>query len=433
MIPFTGFCGGPTNRQIGSRRLSDASTGTPGTNESGTDRAKGSTFLEPIPSNAPFGPLPVPAGLTGRCRGLLEWQGHGFGVNGPTIFSFTKNGAMMPLLQDIADDGNPVSMVANGNGQIAVVSAGKLYVITASTGAVAPVPIDPDTFLGASYCTFQDGYLIVITPGTNQFQISGSIAVPLGDFTQWDAANISIQAGQADLLEAIISSREYLRLVGQRRSQIYQNVGNQGPGGFPFVSYNETFIETGIGAPHSLVDMGESLIWLGADARGQRACWRDAAFQPQRISDYGVEWQWDQYAKVSDAVAFAYIWRGHLKYRITFPSANCIIAGQQVSSATWEYDQTESNLQRRPIWSQCQFLNENNMLVGRPELFHCFIDGVHVVGSSGGDLNPGALYQYSASGVGDCAASVSGAQIVQPAGSRPHLPGDLEKRQSAGD
>ena len=132
----------------------------------------------------------------------------------------------------------------------------------------------------------------------------------MGDATVWDAANVSIQAGQADYLRAIISSREYLHLMGHRRSQVYYDVGANGIGGFPFQSFDETFIETGIAAPYSLVEFGDSMIWIGESSRGIRACWRMANFVPERISNFAVEQFWQKYAKLDDAVAFSYVWNG---------------------------------------------------------------------------------------------------------------------------
>ena len=156
--------------------------------------------------------------------------------------------------------------------------------------------------------------------------------------------------------------------------------------GFPFQSYNETFIETGIvGNGFSLADMGDSLIWIGQDSRGVRACWRDPAFSPQRISTFAQEQAWQGYPSIDDAVAFAYIWRGHLIYQVTFPTAR----------ATWCYDATESALRGRPAWHERQFLDAYGNLQARPELFHCYAYGLHLVSSGGGDLNPGAIYQYS--------------------------------------
>jgi hypothetical protein len=400
-IPFPGFTGPSyqlTNRAAASERLVNWYC-IP--NESGGAESKFKLALEPSPGNAAFCPLPVPAPFNQRNRGLLELRGTAYGVNGTVAFSIDYGGNFTNL-GTVADDGLPVSMVANA-GQIFIASAGNGYVIPAGGGAGSLIAVETGDFLGASYATFQDGYIIVVTPNSNQIQISGSTTTPLGDATQWDAANVSIQAGQADLLQAVISSREYLRLLGSRRSQIYSNTGNAG---FPFQSYNETFIETGIAAPFSLADLGDSLIWVGQDSRGMRACWRDAGFQPQRISTLAIEQAWQNYWRVDDAIAFSYVWKGHLVYRITFPSA---LQGGTVS-ATWEYDATASQLAGMPLWSERQYLNGANVLTGRPELFHCYAYGRHLVGSGGADGNPGAIYQMSDTAFTDCGTDIAGNQ-----------------------
>ncbi len=380
------------------------------------------TFLAtPCPGNAPFS-LYADAGPEYHQpnRGLLELRGRVFGVNGNIIFELLSTGAYS-FLGFCADDGLPVSMVANGNGQIFIASAGLGYYIPAGAAVGSAGQIASPGFLGASYATFQDGYILVVTPGTNQFQISGDDDHPIGDVTYWDAANVSIQAGQADLLRAILSSREYVRLLGGRRSQIYQDIGANGIGSFPFQSYNETFIETGIAAPFSLVDLGESLVWIGEDSRGMRACWRDAAFQPQRISDYGVERWWQSYTRVDDAVAFSFIWQGHLLYQVTFPHAG-LTSGGDVVSATWLYDATTSALVGKPIWTERSYMapgggltSATSIAPGRSEMFHCFAFGKHLVGSTGTDGNPGAIYEYKVGTYTDEGADpISGSAIQQP-------------------
>jgi hypothetical protein len=364
-------------------------------------------YLSPTPGNGAFAVLPVPPGFTGACRGCLEYRGTPYFVNGPTVCIVNAAGGYFQV-GIIPNDNLPVCMAANGNGQIGIISAGRLFVVNVGDGTTAEVPITDTGFLGASYITFQDGYILAVKTGTNQIQYSGTDDTPVGDMTQWSAANIIILAGQQDLLSAIFSSREYIRVFGQRRSQIYYNVGANGIGGVPFASYNETFIETGIAAPFSLADFGDSLIWIGQDIRGQRACWRDAAFQPQRVSNFGLEYAMQNYPTVVDAVAFTYIWQGHMKYRVTFPSAN----------ATWEYDATASTLLGRAIWTELNFTSSLGIQSARPEWYHCFCYGKHLVGSTGADGNPGAVYQLYAApaplGTWDCAKSITGTQTQVP-------------------
>lgn len=377
-------------------------------NEASEER-KSPAQLSCFPGNAAFCPLPVPAPFNRPNRGLLEMRGVAYGVNGNVFFSIDRSG-MFSELGTVQNDGAPVSMTANGNGQIFIAS-GNLGYVYKQGGAFTPTPAG---LAGASFATFQDGYVIVVTPNSNQFQISGTDDVPLGDATKWDPANVSVQAGQADKLRALISSREYLRLLGHRRSQIYANVGSNGIGGFPFQSYNETFIETGIAAPFSLADLGDSLVWIGEDARGVRACWRDAAFQPRRISTFAVEQAWQNYASVDDAVAFPFLWMGHLFYQSTFPSASIDPNTGAKTGATWVYDATASELLGRAIWSERNYTDAWGYPRERSEYFHCYAYGLHLVGSSGIDGNPGAIYRYSSAAFSDCGTDYAGAQAQRP-------------------
>lgn len=413
-IPFEGFIGESyqyANKYAAIERTVNWITEV---NESQSEKKFKFSF-SPSPSNAAFSQLPVPAPFNQANRGLVECRGAAYGVNGNTVFEI-DGGGNFTSLGSIATDGRPVSMVVNGNGQIFIASAGLGYVLN-TFPAITLVPITTDQFLGSSYATFQDGYVIVINPDQfHQFQISGDDDNPLNDATAWNASNFGVLSGQADRLVAIISSREYLRLLGSRRTQIYQNTGPQLIGNvidtFPFRSYGQTYIETGCGAAFSLVDMGDSLMWIGEDARGQRACWRDLAFQPQRVSNFAVEAFWQSYPRIDDAVAFPYIWNGHLIYQITFPSA-CDTA-RNPTSRTWCYDATVSQLVGRPQWHERQFSNAQNFLIGRPEMFHCYAYGKHLVGSNGADGNPGAIYQYSDTTYTDCGTDYTGAQTQRP-------------------
>lgn len=389
--PFDGFCGASyalDNRYAGIERTRNWYTLV---NESAEEK-KFKVALSPCPGNIQFGPLPVPVPFNQPNRGLIEYRGLVYGVNGSVVFTMfpeASGGGAYFNLGTIDNDGLPVSMVGNGNGQIGIVSGphGNLWVIqgAGTDGPVlVPVPVSAGNFLGGSFITAQDGYLLAVVPGSNKFQISGTDTTPVGDMRLWDPANVSIQAGQADLLSAILSSREYMRLFGQRRSQVYYNAGSNGAGGFPFQSYNETFIETGIAAPFSLAEFEDALVWIGQDSRGIRACWKDQAFQPQRVSDFAVEQEWATYPTLADAIAFPMIWRGQRIYQVTFPTAN----------KTWWYNDTASMLLGRPVWTERTFTSSSGVVGARPERFHCFAGGFHLVGSNGADGNPGAIYRY---------------------------------------
>ena len=395
-------------------------------NEAPDSEGKFKMLALPLPGNAPFS-LYAAAGPEYHtpCRGLLENRGKVFGVNGSTVYELKSDGTYV-YLGTCANDGLPCVMYANGNDQVFIGTGtggtGEGYVIPAGAAIGSLISLQGNAdYLGCVSGSFQDGYALNVIPDSNAFQWGGDDDHVVGQLEYWNAANKAILAGQADKLRALKSWREYIYLMGARRSQIYQNVGSNGIGGDPFASYNSTFIETGIAAPAAFITLDDSLIWIGEDARGQRACWRSAAFQPQRISNFGVERWWQSYTQIDDAIGFAFIWQGHQFVQFTFPNAGYDASGN-VLSATWLYDATASALLGKPIWTERSYMAPGGGLQdavsiapGRAELFHCYAFGKHLVGSGGADGNPGAIYQYAEGVYTDCGADpITGDQILQP-------------------
>lgn len=411
-IPFQGFCG-PSYlfEQNKYSAIEQTVNFFMLANESRSE-AKWRTSLQRSPGNKAFSTLPVPARFNQPCRGLIENRDRLFGVNGDVCFQMDENGTYTDLGYVHNDIPNsPVSMTANGNGQVFFVADGFGYVIGPDS---ALTPTLGGGFLQGSFCTFQDGYIIVVTPDSNQFQISGTDATPLGNALLWSAANVQILAGQADRIAACISTREYLRFFGKRRSEVFANVGNNGIGSFPFQNYNSTFIETGIAAAFSLANAGDSLLWMGQDDRGQRALWRDAAFSPQRVSTFAVEQFWQSYSRVDDARAFIFIWQGHLMYQISFPSAIINPITGFKTGRTWVYDITASELMGQHIWTERNYTDATGLQTARAEQFHVFAFGKHLVGSTGADGNPGAVYEYAPTQYADCGRDGNGDQAQMP-------------------
>lgn len=379
--------------------------------------------LEPTPANAPFSPLPVPAPFNQPNRGMVSLRGRAMGVNGNVAFAIDNTGTYTNLGAVKADTA-PARFSANGNNQLTIASAGKLYVVppNGQAGSLISLENNPDC-LGAIDTTAQDGYNINIVPDSNKFQISGNQTSPVGDSTVYDQANVSVQAGQSDNLRAVISWREFLRVFGYRRTQVLDNVGNTGIGGFPFVSYNQTFIETGIAATASLCNMGNSLMWLGEEDRGRRSCWRDFSQNPQPASTLAIENIWSKYGRIDDAYSFPVIFKGHLWYVTTFPSAvlnnppGGFFTTPSYTGRTWVYDATMSDLLKKSIWFEMAYHNAMGFDVQRAEAGYCFAYGKHLVGSNGVDGNPGAVYEWTNAVFQDCGVSMTGAQTLQP-----HIP-----------
>lgn len=391
------------------------------------DETKSRWTLEPSPGNKQFTSLPVPAPFNQPARGLIAVRGIVVGVNGKYVFRLSSTGSYSLVGTMVSNAGNtPVSMTANGNGQIFIAcSDGTGYVVPPGANDDSLVQMRSEGFLGSVYATMQDNYIIVVSPNSQQYQISGDDDVPVGDATKWDAINFSQLKGQTDLLRACISRKEYLRLLGDKRSQIHVDLGNNGIGGFPFQIYNQTFIEIGIAAPFSLVSMNGDHMWIAQDENGPRYAVIDQSFSPERVSTFAVEQAWSKYVRIDDAVAFAYNLDGHLFYQVTFPHAiaNNPVTGFPLppppsttyTTATWVYDHTVSKLVGRPMWHQRTYQNGSGFQVGRSEMFHCVCYGKHLVSSIGTDGNPGAVYEFSNTNYTDCGVDIDGTtQVLAP-------------------
>lgn len=393
-IPFPELCGESYSFINKYAAIEQCVNWYPVSNESKGDRQFPLT-LAPSPSNAAFSTNHNTSPFNQAARGLFTFRQTAYGVNGTCFFEINASGVMTNR-GTVLSDGAPCTFAANYTGQIFIASFNHGYVYDTASTTFTDLTGNAD-FLGSSFVTFQDGYMIVLNPiptYPNQIQISGNDTTPVGDATVWSALNISAQAGQSDYLRCILSCREYVRLWGQRRSQVFTNVGAGGVGQFPFQTYNETFIETGIASPWSAANMGDSLIWIGEDDRGVRSAWMDPAFQPHRVSTYAVEQQWQSYSIITDAVSFSFIWNGHLMYQVTF----------QTAGHTWVYDHTESTLQGRPIWHERTALI-SGVEIARAERYHCYCYNKHLVGSVGTDGAPGAVYYYSDTQYGDTAGN----------------------------
>lgn len=346
-------------------------------------------------NNATLYPTPCAGYLSGPAtgayaqpsRGLLELNGKLFGVNGNTIIQYVlptpvfPNGIFSRLIPTVQNDGNPVSMIANGvtnnNQQVFISSADKGYIYVPSSGGFVDLAAQVPGFIAGNGAAFLDDFFISLIPGTNGFQISKE-----NDGSQWDAADVSYTQGQSDTLVNLIADREYLWLFGNRRSEIWYNQGGQF---FPFAIQPGAFMEIGLGAKYSLVQADSSLFWIGQDKRGGLSAWRANGLTPLRVSNHAVETAWSKYSTVSDCVSYSFLWRGHIFVRFIFPTAK----------AAWTYDATASQQRGYAEWHENSFTDSNGDFQAPVERSHAYVNGVHVVGSGGGEGNPGTLYQFT--------------------------------------
>jgi hypothetical protein len=297
-------------------------------------------------------------------RGQFIIEGRVFAVGGNTLYEVFANGSVVNRGGPMNFDGNPVSMAAS-NQQLAVVSAGMLYVLTLATNAFMPVP--GANFAGLlSQIDFSDGFFSASVRNSNQWQVSNLL-----DATTWNPLAVSLISVFADNIQSLIIDHRNVWIFGPKKTVVYQDVG---AAIFPYAVIPGATIETGAVAQNSPTRLDNSVFWLSQDERGAGVVFRTSGYVGVRVSNHAMEYQIQQYKTITDAIGYSLQENGHLFYVLYFPTAN----------VTWAYDVATGLWHKRLAWAQGQYtadLAQN----------HVYAFGQHLVG----DWSSGNIYAVS--------------------------------------
>jgi hypothetical protein len=290
---------------------------------------------------------------SGPIRGLWAFSnddGTGFVVSGTELYKI-DNSYTATKIGNVSGTG-PVSMADNGT-QLFIACNGPSYIYNASTSAFAAIT-DPD-FPGALTVCYLDGYFVFNEPNSQKMWIT-----QLLDGTSIDPLDFASTEGSPDGLLAVSSNFREIWAFGTNSIEVWYDTGASD---FPLQRIQGAFNELGLAAPFSVAKVDNGLFWLGRDRRGQGIVYRANGYAGERISTHAVEWQIQQYADLSDAIAYTYQQDGHSFYVLIFPSAN----------TTWVYDLATQAWHERAGWSNgaftrhrsnCQMAFNNQVVVG---------------------------------------------------------------------
>jgi hypothetical protein len=259
-----------------------------------------------------------------------------------------------------------------------ILSNGSLYVfalvqVTDSAGVVH----DPGYFAAVDMTQFNgpvlqidfcDGYFFAVIQNSNTFQVSN-----LEDGTTWNGLFIStISYFPDNIVSMKVDHREVWFFSGKKSIAYY----NSGAGYPPFIPIQGAFLEDGCGATFGTETVSDTIGWIEQNDRGQAVAKIMNGYKGQRVSTLAVEFAWQKYPTIADAVSYAYQDQGHDFWQITFPTAN----------ATWVYDFTTG------LWHRKGFWNANLGTYSKHRtISHTFNFGKHLVG----DPQSGSVYQMS--------------------------------------
>lgn len=238
-----------------------------------------------------------------------------------------------------------------------VVVDGSEYGVVFEEGTTTAIQLNNgNSYVGADFVTFQDGFFIFTQIGRK----------PTAFFAN-DPLNISaldeVTANLGpDYISRIISDHDVLWFFGARSSTVWQNTGG-GAGANIFQSIPGSYAEGGSAYPWTIAKCSGQLFWLTSDERGGGMVFQATGYRGMRISNFAVE-QWIQsFSDLSGATAWTYQDKGHSFFCIYIPG----------SETTWCYDVLTK------LWSERSWFRNGELHRDRIE-HHIYLQdyGVHL-------------------------------------------------------
>lgn len=232
-------------------------------------------------------------------------KGRDFVVSGSKLYEVNSDGTTTERGTIDTSSGN-VSIAENAT-QLALCDGINIYIFTYAANTFAKVTSGLPSVCGV--VTSIDGYFVTNEVDSGRFFISNP-----SDGLTWDALDFATAESSPDNLVALRNINGQLFLIGSKTFEIWSNVGASA---FPFQRVSGAVGDVGIMAAHTLIDLDNSLIWVGQDKNGNSIVYRTNGFRPQRISTEPIEHMIHTSTDQSNMRAFSYQLDGHLFYVLT--------------------------------------------------------------------------------------------------------------------
>jgi hypothetical protein len=312
-------------------------------------------------------------GAAGAGRGLFAVGGRCFAVVADRFYELTAtlSGSLIVYAATLRGTLNgmgttgPVRMASNGV-QVMILSSLTASIFDLTTNTLTDLGFMGFNWNSTGLATV-DTYFIAVNANSNQFQISA----PLNGLS-WSPIDFG-STQEADAIVALEELHGYLWIFGSNTIVVFQDTGSAS---FPFQRVPGSKVEMGLGAAFSILKLDNSIFWLGTSSRGPAMVFRADGFLPSRVSTHALEAAMQGYSTTADAVASTYEERGHLFYRLDFPSAG----------ATWVYDVATKAWHERAWWN-----TGTGAYTIHPARFHAFCFNKHLVL----DYATGKVYEQS--------------------------------------
>ncbi len=260
-------------------------------------------------------------------RGLFtNHAGNMYLVAGADLFCVKGEDSTLGSIGTLDTSSGYVTFADNGL-QLGICDGTYLYTYTYATFTFAKVT-DVD-LPSCGTLDYLDGYFIVNKNDSGSFYISA-----LYDGRTWDALDFATAESSPDDLLRVKSAIGQLFLFGKYTSEVWTN---SGASDFPFERVSGGKMEIGILGAHTVVEMDNTVFWVGRSKNVNGAVYRANGFTPQKISNRFVERTIQdacKYSETPNLKAYSYEENGHLFYCITGSALSSTLC-YDVSTGMW--------------------------------------------------------------------------------------------------
>jgi len=285
-----------------------------------------------------------------------------YGVCGSSVYAISSTWALT-LLGNITSDSGQVQMIDNGTYLVIIDGSSSGWTVKLSDNTFAP--LISSGFVGGNTIQFVDGFLVLNSPGTNEWYIS------TGNEIVFDPTMFASKSGFSDNLVGLQITKRYVYLLGTATTEVWFDAGDTP---FPFDRLPGVFMQYGCTSVNSIAQMDGDIYWLAQSPQGDAIICRTSQFNAAQISTFALDNEMQGYTDLDQAIAFTYQFEGHFFYLITFP----------VSDVTWQYDLSTQQ------WNQLSWIDNNGVLHRHRANCYALAYGSPVVG----DWENGQLYLW---------------------------------------
>lgn len=206
---------------------------------------------------------------------LIRWDKS---VDGAGVITFTK------VTLGTIPGGEIVSMADNGTQLMILVPGGKGFIMNEAAGTPFQEITDPDFTANGNpqFVVFIDSFFICSTD-TKKFIKSAS-----NDGLSWNALDFGSAEADPDTIVAPVVNRNKLWMAGSETLESFSNQAAVTGADFPFIR-DGLVIPKGVFAPLSLLDIGDTFVFVGGGKNESPAIWALSGNSVQKLSTIAID------------------------------------------------------------------------------------------------------------------------------------------------